>query len=252
MNMEKDRLLSCKKYGIFPIVEDFMKLAIVIPAYNEEKAIGAVLKSLPKKIKGIDEIVSIVVDDGSSDGTYEEAKKYSKYVVKHWINQGLGAAITTGLEASKKIKAGMAVTLDADGQHNPKDIERLIKPLLEGKADMAIGTRMKETGNMPFMKIVGNWGMNAITWLVFHKWSSDTQSGMRAFSKKALLKMNLHSVGYEISSEIIGEARRAKLRLAEVQIETIYSDYSNAKGQDMLNAFNILTKIIAIRLGRQK
>ncbi|MDO8513864.1 MAG: glycosyltransferase family 2 protein [bacterium] len=229
-----------------------MKLAIVIPAHNEEKVIGAVLKSLPKKIKGIDEIVSIVVDDGSEDRTYEVAKQYADRAIKLVLNMGVGAATITGLEVAKKEKADIIVTMDADGQHRVKDIQHLIKPILSDSKDVVIGSRMKNHNGMPFVKVFGNWTMNVITFIVFRKWTSDSQSGMKAFSKSALKKMKLHSVGYEICSEIVGEIRRNKLAFTEVPIEVVYTDYSRAKGQDILNAVNILTKSIAIRIGRQK
>lgn len=229
-----------------------MKLAIVIPAYNEEKVIGSVLKSLPKKIKGVDEIVSIVVDDGSSDGTFEIAKKYATRAIKLVLNMGVGAATITGLEVAKKEKADIIVTMDADGQHNPNDVKNIITPILQNAADVVIGTRMKDSKGMPFVKILGNWTMNIITFVVFRKWTSDSQSGMKAFSKKALKKMHLHSIGYEICSEIIGEIKRNKFVFVEVPIEVVYSDYSKTKGQDVLNAINILTRTIMIKIGSRK
>lgn len=229
-----------------------MKLAVVIPAYNEEETIKKVLLSLPKKIKLVDEIVSIVVDDGSTDKTYTLSKEAATYSVQHVVNLGVGAATITGFEAAKKIKADIIVTIDADGQHNPNDIERLIAPILQKKADVVIGTRMLDTANMPGIKIFGNWIMNVITYLVFHKWSTDSQSGMKAFDKKALARLNFQSIGYEICSEMIGEIKRNKLKLIEVPIETIYSDYSKAKGQSILNAVNILTRILTIKITTKK
>ena len=209
-----------------------MKLAIVIPAYNEGGAIEDVLTSLPKKIAGIDKIISIVIDDGSSDNTYSLAKKNATYAIKHVVNMGVGAATTTGFEAAKKLKTDIVVTIDADGQHNPEDIARLTKPIIEGKADVVIGTRMLNSKGMPALKVFGNWCMNLLTFLVYHKWSTDSQSGMRAYSKKALSKISLHSIGFEVCSEIIGEAKRTKLKLAEVPIKVIYSEYSKVKGQN--------------------
>jgi len=229
-----------------------MKLAIIIPAYNEEKVVGEVLKGLPKTIKGVNEIVPIVVDDGSTDRTYDIAKKDTKHVLRHIINLGVGAAIQTGFGAAKKMAADIIITLDADGQHSPKDISRIIAPILEQRADVVIGTRMRSPKGMPPIKIVGNWIMNFITAIVFHKWSSDSQSGMRAFNKKAIKKMHFHSIGYEICSEMIGEIKRNHLKMVEVPIEVIYTDYSKATGQNWLNAVNILTKIISIKITGKK
>jgi glycosyltransferase involved in cell wall biosynthesis len=225
-----------------------MKLAIIIPAYNEESAIKDVLLSLPKKLNGIDKIISVVVDDGSADKTYEIAKSYATYAVKHVVNLGVGAATTTGLEAAKKLKSDIAVTIDADGQHHPKDIEKVIQPILCHKADMVIGTRMQNTKGMPVLKVFGNWFMNFLTFLVFQKWSSDSQSGMKAINSEALKKMRLHSVGYEVCSEMVGEIKRNKLRFEEIPIKVIYTDYSKMRGQNWINGINVLTKMLVIRM----
>lgn len=229
-----------------------MKLAIVIPAYNEEKTIDTVLRTLPKKLAGVKEIVTIVVDDGSMDKTNQIAKNNANYVINHVVNLGVGAATITGFGAAKKLGADLIVTLDADGQHNPDDVKKLISPIIQHEADVVIGTRMLHSKGMPAAKILGNWIMNFLTFLVFHKWSTDSQSGMKAFDKKAIKKMNFHSIGYEICSEIIGEIERNNLKLAEVPIEVIYTDHSKATGQYWLNAINIFTRIINIKISGKK
>ena len=229
-----------------------MKLAIVIPAYNEENAIKDVLLSLPTDIKGVKEIISIVVDDGSTDKTHKIAQKHACHAVRHVVNLGVGAATTTGLEVAKKLKSDIVVTIDADGQHNPADIERIIQPILDHRSDVIIGTRMKNSQGMPILKIFGNNFMNFLTFLVFQKWSSDSQSGMKAFNSKALRKIQLNSVGYEICSEMIGEIKRNKLKLAEIPIEVIYTEYSKMKGQNWINGINVLTKMLVIKItGKQ-
>lgn len=229
-----------------------MKLAIVIPAYNEEKSIETVLNKIPKSIDGIDEIITIVVDDGSTDDTFEISRKKAKYVLRHIVNMGVGAATITGLSAAKKFRSDVAVTIDADDQHDPSDIAKLVYPIVNGLADVVIGSRMSDTNDMPPIKIIGNWFMNFLTFLVFRKWTSDSQSGLKAFNKKAISKMCFHSIGYEICSEIIGEVQRNKLRLIEIPVSTIYSKYSKAKGQSWLNGINILTKMIVIKITGRK
>ena len=229
-----------------------MKLAIVIPAYNEESVIGNVLESIPKNIFGVDEIVIIVVDDGSTDTTYFRAKEKASHSIRHSINLGVGAATITGIEMAKKLGSHIVATMDADGQHNPLDLPKLIKPITEGEADIVIGSRMFNVQGMPPMKIIGNWIMNLVTLVVFHKWVTDSQSGMKAFSGNALKKMKLHSIGYEICSEIIGDAKEKNLRLIEVPIETIYSEYSKFKGQNILNAVNIFTRILFFKVTGRK
>lgn len=230
----------------------FMKLVLVIPAFNEEKSIVSVIKNLPKKINGVSQVIPVVVDDGSLDETYNLAKKHLKYVIRHIVNLGVGAATTSGFEAAKKLNADIVVTLDADGQHNPSNIKRVIDPILKKQADIVIGTRMLDTKEMPTLKVIGNWIMNLITMLVFQVWTTDSQSGMKALNRRALDKIKLHSLGYEVCSEIIGEVKRNKLKLKEITIDTIYSDYSKSRGQSWFNAVNILTRIISIKISGRK
>lgn len=229
-----------------------MKLAIIMPAFNEEEVLASVIKSLPKKLNGIDEIVSIVIDDGSSDSTYKIAKKHAHHVVRNLVNMGVGTATKIGIEAAKMLEVDIIVTMDSDGQHSPDDITRIIKPIVEDGHDIVIGTRMLEKKDMPFIKTIGNWGMNVITFLVFQKWVSDSQSGMKAMSKNAFTKIQIDSAGYEICSEIIGEAKFHRLKMTEIPIKTIYTDYSKIKGQNIFNAINIFTRILSLRVGKRR
>lgn len=229
-----------------------MKLAIVIPAYNEESTIGKVLESIPKTFLGINEIVTIMIDDGSTDQTHIRAKKKASHTIRHSINLGVGAATITGIEMAKKLGCNIVTTMDADGQHNPMDLPKLIKPIIEGRTDIVIGSRMFNVSGMPPVKVLGNWLMNFVTFLVFQRWVTDSQSGMKALSAKALTVMNLQSTGYEICSEIIGAAQENKVRIIEVPIQTIYSGYSKDKGQNIFNAINIFTKILTLKIIKRK
>lgn len=229
-----------------------MKLVIIIPAYNEEGVIKRVLVHLPKKITGIDSIKSVVVDDGSRDCTYEVSKQTADIVLQNVVNMGVGTATKLGLEYAKQIKADIVVTMDGDGQHNSSDISGLVQPILRNEADIVIGSRMFNNSKMPMIKRFGNWLMNLITYFVFGIWISDSQSGMKALSKKTLNSIKLDSIGYEICSEIIGEAKKRGLKITELPIETIYTDYSKNKGQNIFNAINILTNIISLKLGKRK
>lgn len=220
-----------------------MKLAIVIPAYNEEKTIRKVIGALPRKIKGVEKISVIVVNDGSTDLTSVEISKTRAIQVSHPVNMGAGAATATGLEATKIIGANVAVTFDGDGQHDPKDIERVIAPILGNKADLVIGTRLVNPAGMPWYKQIGNRGLNFFTYLFSGYWSSDSQSGFKAFSKKALKKLSFEMIGYEFCSEIVMEAAGAKLQIKEVPIKVIYNPCSKKKGQSILNGANIISKI---------
>jgi len=229
-----------------------MKLAIVIPAFNEAGMIDKVIASLPRKLPKINEIISIVVDDGSSDDTYRVASRRADYVVRNIINMGVGLATRLGIEAAKKLDADIVLTMDADGQHSGADIKNLIAPIVTKKADITLGTRMLNSKGMPFVKVFGNWMMNLLTFLLFHIRVTDSQSGMKAFSKEAINKIRIDAISYEVCSEIIGEVRHHKLKFQEVPIKTIYTEYSKVKGQDIFNAANIFTRLISLKIGKRR
>src|ERR1043165_3113784 len=111
-----------------------MKIALIIPAFNEEKVIEKVLKKIPAKMEN-KRITIVVINDGSKDQTERIVKKNRKLVISHPINRGLGAALSTGFEYAKQNNFDLLVTLDGDGQHNPKEIAKLIKPIINGQAD---------------------------------------------------------------------------------------------------------------------
>lgn len=215
------------------------KVCIVVPAYNEERVLQSVLKSI--KNQGFRNI--IVVDDGSTDRTYEIAKKSGVVVLRNVINRGLGCSLSIGITAALKLGADIIVTCDADGQHNPRDIKRLIAPILKKQADVVIGSRVFKREDTPIMRIVVNKISNLVTYLLFGIYCTDTQSGFRAFSREAAGKINIQTSRMEVSSEIIFEVRKNNLRLKEIPIKSIYTEYSLSKGQKVSNAFNILSKL---------
>jgi glycosyltransferase involved in cell wall biosynthesis len=216
---------------------------IVIPAYNEEKVIQDVIREIQSA--GYKNIV--VVDDGSRDHTYEKAKEMPDVVtLKHPINRGKGAATKTGVEAAKLLGAGIIVTMDGDGQHNPTDIARLIEPIKNSHCDVVLGTRLKNPEGMPWHKILANWVGNAVTWYFYGLWVSDSQSGFRAYSRHAAELINTQTDRYEYDSEVIREIYSYKLKYTEVPIEVRYTDYSMGKihKQGFVNGLKTLYKII--------
>jgi len=225
-----------------------MHLAIVIPVYNEEKVIRKVINSLPKRLEGIDEITVLAINDGSKDDSEQEISKTGATLVSHYTNLGAGCATATGLEAARRLGADVTVTFDGDGQHDPLDIAKVIKPILKKRADLVIGTRLLSPKGMPHHKRIGNWGLNLITYLLSGKWTSDSQSGLKAFSAHALEKIDLDTAGYEFCSEIILEATRKRLKICEIPIKVIYTPYSRSKGQSVLNGVNIVAKLILKKL----
>ncbi len=224
-----------------------MRRLIIVPAYNEAQVIFTTITKLKKRLNKKFDI--LVVDDGSLDQTFPEAKKTHVRIVRHPLNRGLGAALGTGIAYARKGKYDLAITFDADGQHDPRDINKAVKPIEASKADLVIGTRTKGIGNMPFDRWVINWASNILTFLLFGIWTSDSQSGFRAFSKKALHYIEIKTEGMEVSSEIFSEVKKHQLKVAEIPIHVIYTTYSRSKGQTNLNAFNVLVKLL-LRLAR--
>ena len=218
-------------------------LIIVLPAYNEARAIGPVLADLPRQLPGFDRIETLVVDDGSTDDTGLVARAAGARVLRHRLNRGVGLATITGLAAAQKRGADAVVMLDSDGQHDPADLPALLEPIQTGRADFVLGTRLIHPLGMPLIRQIGNRAMNRLVWLTSGVKTTDSQSGFRAYSRYALERLALTTSGYEVCTEFLVAARRAGLRQAEVPIRTIYTDYSKRKGQSPTNAINILIRL---------
>ncbi len=153
--------------------------------------------------------------------------------------QDIPIALSSMMEAMMRL----LLTFDADGQHAISDIRPMLQPLFRNEADVVIGSRLVDPRGMPFHRRIGNWGFNVITFILFGVWTTDSQSGLRAFTRQAASKIHIKTNRMEVSSEIIKEVGRNKLRLKEVPIKAIYTEYSMAHGQSSLNAFRILFKL---------
>jgi len=227
-------------------------LAIIIPVYNEGTVIKKVINGLPKKIKGVDKITVLAVNDGSTDNSVAEIKKTKATLISLPLNLGYGGANITGLEATKILHADIVVTFDGDGQHDPGEIEKIVQPILEDKADFVIGVRNIDVKRMPRIKQIGNWGISFITSALSGRWVSDSQSGFKAFSKYAIDKINIDALGYEFCSEMIIEAKRQNVRIEEVPIKVIYTNYSKRKGQSVFNGMNLIVKLFFKKITRER
>lgn len=216
-----------------------MKSVVIVPAFNEEKHLDRVLSELGSYVNEI-----IVVDDGSSDKTAEIAREHKVHILSMPVNRGLGATLRLGFEYALKIGADLIITHDADGQHNPQDIQKIIAKLNDN--DVVIGSRMFYKKGMPLARVLANKIANFVT--KGGSITTDSQSGLRGFRADAIRKMNLTSDKWEISSEIIEEIARLKLRYAEVPIEAIYTDYSLSKGQNFINGIKTWGRLLIMRL----
>jgi len=218
-----------------------MNIAVVIPMYNEEKTIGSIIQ----KAKVFGKVIAI--DDGSQDNSFREAKKNGAAVVRHAINMGVGFSTKTGVEKALRENADIIITMDADGQHDPNEIPRLITILQNNKLDVVIGSRFSD--NMPLNKKFGNW------WI--YKWSKflfgvdiiDTQSGFRAFTKNAYKKLQWDSRRYAICSEIVMKIGKNKLKFKEIPVKSTYID--KFKGTTVLDGIRIWLSMLLWKMREQ-
>ncbi len=164
------------------------KVFITIPAYNEEKTIGKVIKSIPRKIKGVEEVKVLVWDDGSTDNTFKVAKQSgADYVFRNKKNLGLAKTFHKAVKKAVDLGADIIVNVDADDQYDQKEIPKLIEPILQDKADLVNGDRqVKKLSHMPFVKKWGNvLGTTFINWLTGLR-LKDASSGFRAYTKEVI------------------------------------------------------------------
>lgn len=198
-----------------------MKLIIQIPCYNEAETLEIALNDLPKHIDGIDEIEYLIINDGSKDNTVEVARKWGvHYVVNFKRNKGLAKGFMAGLDACLRNGADIIVNTDADNQYEGKDIEKLVRPILEGKTDIVIGERpIDQTEHFsPLKKKLQHLGS-----FVVRKASNsdipDAPSGFRAYSREAAMRMNVMNE-YTYTLETIVQAGRTKIAQTSVPIRT--------------------------------
>ena len=220
---------------------------IILPAYNEGEVLEEVVKKVSAEVASQKDIsVDIaIVNDGSSDNTEQVCNNINDIILlTHYINMGSGAATRTGLEYAKRHGYHFAVTVDADGQHAPKDLVEVVNKLNKDKFDLVIGSRLLDSKGMPAHRVFGNKLLNIVTRVLFGVSVTDSQSGLKAFSRKAIESIEIRSNGFEFCSEIVWRAEQANLRIAEVPITAIYTDYSMQKGQSNINALRIIKNLV--------
>lgn len=198
-----------------------MKLIIQIPCYNEAETLEIALNDLPKHIDGIDEIEYLIINDGSKDNTVEVARRWGvNYIVDLKRNKGLAKGFMAGLDACLRNGADIIVNTDADNQYCADDIEKLVRPIVEGKTDIVIGARpVDETEHWsPLKKKLQHLG----SWVVRKASKSDipdAPSGFRAYSREAALRLNVVNE-YTYTLETIVQAGRSKIAMESVPIRT--------------------------------
>ncbi|MHA1873926.1 MAG: glycosyltransferase family 2 protein [Candidatus Heimdallarchaeaceae archaeon] len=216
-----------------------MYLAI-IPAFNEEKSIGTVIQETKKYVDKI-----IIVDDHSTDNTCKIARRSGAIVICHSTNKGVGAAIRTGIFYAKRLKPEVVIIMDADGQHRPKDIPRLMQPIIDGNADVVLGSRFlhRQPMNMSMLKIIGNRFLSFITSILTGIKLTDTQSGFRCLNRKALSVLKLYS-DFTYTQEMILNLCHKGLRCVEVPIQAIPRKYGKSKVVSKISVYAFKVLII--------
>ena len=190
---------------------------VCIPAFNEEKPIVDVIK---KSLNYADQV--IVCDDGSSDLTAEQAKIAGAVVIKHEKNMGKGDAMKSLFKYAKDIDADVMVTIDGDGQFLPEQIGTLLEPILDNSYDVVIGNRFSDDKEMPSYRKIGNKMLDRITKLAAELPFSDTQSGFRSYSKKAIQSIDFSTSGFGVDSEILINAVDKGLKITEIDVTVLY------------------------------
>jgi glycosyltransferase involved in cell wall biosynthesis len=197
-----------------------VKTLVIIPAYNEERFIGSIVLKARHCVDAV-----IVVDDGSTDDTGKIAEAAGAIVVRHTHNRGKGAALNTGFRKARELGAEVVALLDGDGQHQPDDIPRVIRPVVEGEADMVIGSRYLEVkSRIPLYRRLGQRVVTFLTNASSGVPSTDSWSGFRAFSQRALERIHFREGGWGVDPEFQFQAWEHGLKVVEVPIVALYED----------------------------
>ncbi len=212
-----------------------------IPAFNVEKSINNVVKDVSNYVDKV-----IVCDDGSSDKTYKEAELGGAILLKHKKNLGKGAALKSLFDYAKKIDFDILVTIDGDGQFLAKDIPKLINPINNG-CDVVIGSRVDEKSEMPGYRKFGNKVLDKMTSAASELPFKDTQSGFRAYSKKAIEKIKFYSDGFASDSEILVSASEKSLQISEEKINVRYdTGTKTSTSNPVAHSTGVVTKLVEL------
>lgn len=195
-----------------------MFILACIPAYNEASKIADVINNTKKFVTEI-----VVCDDGSTDSTLQIAENSGAYVIRHYKNNGKGAAMKSLFKYAIHSQADIIVTIDGDGQFLPKDIEKLCQPIISGSSDIVIGYRFDNDEEMPSYRKFGNKLFDQLSNASSNLSLRDTQSGFRAYSKNALMNISFFTDGFGADAEILINAAKKGLRISEEKVSVLYN-----------------------------
>ena len=219
-------------------------VVVVIAAYNEARVIGNVVRSVVEEGWCV-----VVVDDGSTDETFEQLAHLPVWRLRHILNRGQGAALQTGISHALSLGAEVIVTFDADGQHDSTQIVDLVEPVSSGRCEVAIGSRFLDgRSQMPVGRyLVLKTGV-LFTRLISGIRVTDTHNGFRAFSRNAAERLSIGMDRMAHGSDILEQIARHRWRYCEVPVTIRYTDYSLAKGQRSGNALGIAIQVLLEKL----
>jgi glycosyltransferase involved in cell wall biosynthesis len=216
---------------------DYADVWLVVPVYNEATVVAGVMAEALKTFPHI-----VCVDDGSRDGSAEAVAGTGVHLVRHPVNLGQGAALQTGISYALR-QPGMryVVTFDADGQHRVVDVEAMVEVVRAGDADVVLGSRfLGETAGVPLLKRVVLRTIAALSPTSRRLKLTDAHNGLRLLSRDAAARLRITMNGMAHASEIVGWLAKSGLRVREVPVTIVYTDYSKSKGQSLINGVNIL------------
>lgn len=225
-----------------------IKLLIYMPALNEAETIYKVLKSIPTSYEHFNTLELLVINDGSTDNTESQAKAAGAKVINHIGNKGVGEAFQTALTYALNINATVMVSIDADGQFDVDQIYEFIQPIVKNEADFCIGNRFhgKRPENMPKLKYWGNKRVNKIVSFVSKTKIEDASCGFRAYSKEALLNLNLQG-SFTYTHETILDLLDKGLSLKQIPVNVRYFDGRISRIADNIVAYALKTSIIIFK-----
>mgnify|MGYP001260774026 CR=1 FL=1 len=210
---------------------------VVIPVYNEGQVIADVVEHVLETFPNV-----VCVDDGSGDDSADKIAGTGAHLVRHPINLGQGAALQTGLSyALARPGAEYFVTFDADGQHQVSDAERMIEAARAGDADAVLGSRfLEKSGQVPWLKRVALRTAVALSPNVRKLRLTDAHNGLRVLTRSVAERMRISMNGMAHASEIVAFLAQNNIRVREIPVRILYTDYSKSKGQSLVNGVNIL------------
>ena len=224
-------------------------LLVAIPCLNEAQTIGNVIANLPRQIPGIARVDIIVVDDGSTDGTADLARKAGAYVLRHPHNRGLSIAFQSAVSYAVQHGYDLMMNVDGDGQFSTADAPKLVEPVLRGKADMVTASRFKDASRIPDMprtKLVGNRMMSYLISRLIGRIYHDVSCGFRCYSREALLNINLHG-RFTYTQETFLDLSQKDIRIEEIPVDVQYFPERASRVASKLTRYAIQTSLIIFR-----